>query len=66
MNTKLSAPTVLMRGVYEGWLMVTMPLLGGVCVTSVGGKRGYKNSQDANQPIELKSIFKVREILQQY
>ncbi|MBT3620038.1 MAG: hypothetical protein HN523_06385 [Porticoccaceae bacterium] len=25
-----------------------------------------KNSQDANQPIELKSIFKVREILQQY
>jgi hypothetical protein len=26
----------------------------------------YKNSQDANQPIELKSIFKVREILQQY
>ena len=55
-----------MRGFDEGWLMVTMPLLGGVCVTSVGGKRGYKNSQDANQPIELKSIFKVREILQQY
>jgi hypothetical protein len=25
-----------------------------------------KNSQDAKQPIELKSIFKVREILQQY
>ena len=43
--------------------MVMTPLREGVFATSVGGKRGCKNPQDANQPIELKSIVKVREIL---
>ena len=54
MNTKLSVPTVLMREPYEVGLISAMSLWEGVFATGVGGKRGYKNSQDANQPIELK------------
>ena len=45
MNTKLSAPTVLMRESDEGG--VTMPLWEGVFATGVGGKRGCKKSQGA-------------------